>query len=811
MPGAAKDFQINILADDAQARQVFKGFEAVAVGAAATVATAWAKAQITDAFAAAADTGQADARLSASLGATADASARWGEIAGEVWSKGFADRAQVDEAIAAVRRNIGDFSDGEMTDLVTKATALSDVMNQDVVKTTGAAGALLRNGLAKDADEAFDITASGLQSVANQGDDVLDTFTEYSPFFKKLGLDGQQALGLLNQGMAAGARNSDFLADALKEFVIRGQEPVKRSTADTAAAMAAAQQAGESLARAQRDETRAQEGLNAARQQAARDLDALTDRLAGSQLSERSAELAVQRARERLKEVGGSGGDAVAAAEAAYQAAMDRMQTLGAGAAAGDKALLQGAIDRAKADLDAARSAPTPSGLDAAEAKLAYDQAVFQLEQQRKQTQALADEKAKADQAGVEGSQVVQSAQESLANAQKSVTEASDAAAKANANAADNSTALGKAYRRLGIDGEWAAAAIASGGPDAQRALQMVRDGLLGVTDPVERNALAVQFFGTKAEDLQGALYAMNPSTAVDSLGQVAGSADQLATAIEQGPQSKIESLRRGVQGTVTDLLQMSGVMGDAGVWVAAFGGDIIGAVGALGGLALAIVTFRSAQTVATAATVANTAATVANNAAWYASPVTWIILAIIVAIGLLVAAVVWLWTNWDDVTKWMGEAWTNVSNWIGDGINWLGDRVVDVVGWFLSLPQRAGEGIGNLGRGLLEAGHGIAEAFAWLWNNTVGAVEIDLPGFLGFPGAHFSVPDIVVPALASGGIVLGPTLALIGEAGPEAGVPLSRASEHGFGGEGGTTHVVLELDRRVLYEAFIREERGRR
>ncbi|MFG6277921.1 phage tail tape measure protein [Microbacterium sp. 5K110] len=811
MPGAAKDFQINILADDAQARQVFKGFEAVAIGAAATIATAWAKAQVTEAFAGAADTGQANARLAASLGATADESARWGAIAGDVWSKGFADRADVDAAISAVRRNIGNFADGEMTDLVTKATTLSDVMEQDVIKTTGAAGALLRNGLAKDADQAFDITAAGLQSVANQGDDLLDTFIEYSPFFRKLGLDGQQSLGLLSQGMAAGARNSDFLADALKEFVIRGQEPVRRSTADTAAAMAAAQQAGESLARAQRDETRAQEGLNAARQQAVRDLDALADRLAGSQLSERGAELAVQRAQERLKAVGSGNSDTIASAEADYAAAIERQRSLGNRVTAGEQAALQDAVDRAKRDLDAARSAPTPSGLDAAEAKLAYDQAVFQLEQQRKETRALADEKARADQAGVEGSQGVQSAQDSLANAQKSVTEATDAAAKANANAADDSTALGKAYRRLGIDGEWAAAAIASGGPDAQRALQMVRDGLLGVTDPVERNALAVQLFGTKAEDLQGALYAMNPSTAVDSLGRVAGASQQLATTIEEGPQAQIEAQRRAVQNSVTDFLEWSGVMGDAGIWVAAFGGDVLGAVGAVGGLAVAIATFRAAQTVATAATVANTAATVANNAAWYASPVTWIILAIIVAIGLLVAAVVWLWTNWDDVTKWMGEAWTNVSTWIGDGVDWVGGKVGEVVGWFNSLPLQAGVGIASLGRGLLEAGHGIATAFAWLWNNTVGAVDIQLPGFLGFPGAHLSVPDIIVPALASGGVVLGPTLALIGEAGPEAVVPLSRASEHGFGGGGGVTHVVLELDRRVLYEAFVKEERGRR
>jgi hypothetical protein len=50
-----------------------------------------------------------------------------------------------------------------------------------------------------------------------------------------------------------------------------------------------------------------------------------------------------------------------------------------------------------------------------------------------------------------------------------------------------------------------------------------------------------------------------------------------------------------------------------------------------------------------------------------------------------------------------------------------------------------------------------------------------------GFGGKGFSVPNI--PMLANGGIVTGPTLAMIGERGPEAVIPLNRA-----GAMGGTT-----------------------
>lgn len=825
----AKDFIINVVAKDAQARQVVEGFKAVAIGAAAGIAAGWAKARIGEAMTASMDTGQARSRLNAELGNMPADAARYGALAGEVWAEGFTGEIEeVNRGLSSVRRNMGDLADNEMRDVVTEALAIADVFEQDVNKVTGAAGALMRNELAPSASAASDVIAAGLQSNANQADDLLDTFTEYSPFFRKLGLDAKESLGVLNQGMSAGARNSDFLADALKEFTIRGQEPVKRSAAETAAAMKEAQRAGADLVRAQRTEVQAQLDLNSARQQAVRDLADLTDRLQGAQLGERGAALAVERAREKLREIAGDGGDAVAAAEAAYLAATNRMQTFGASASKGERALLQDAVDRAKAELDAARSAPTASGLDSKEAQLSYDEAIYRYEQQRKAVTDLAAEKAEADRAGVDGSKGVQSAQESLASAQQGVADASQAAANANAAAADDSTALGKAYRRLGIDGEWAANAIATGGPEAQRALQMVRDGLLGVEDPVERNALAVQFFGTKAEDLQGALYAMDPSNATAALGEIEGSAERVTDALDQGPMTKVEAMRRGWQGWLSDLINTQGPMGDAAAWFAVFGGDIAGAAAALGPLALAIITFRGAQTAATAATVANTAATAANNVAWYASPVTWIIAAIIVAIGLLIAAGIWLWQNWDNVTKWIGEAWSNLmlgfsivgaaaGEWfagfladIGRGGEWLGSKVDEIVRWFTSIPQRTGEAWTGLLDLVGDVIRNIQNTIIDVWNMTLGGRSFDIPiiGRVNFP--KFAN----IPALAAGGIVTGPTLALIGEAGTEAVVPLSESDRYGFGGGGdGDTvvHTVLQLDGRTVYESVERHKRKRR
>lgn len=69
--------------------------------------------------------------------------------------------------------------------------------------------------------------------------------------------------------------------------------------------------------------------------------------------------------------------------------------------------------------------------------------------------------------------------------------------------------------------------------------------------------------------------------------------------------------------------------------------------------------------------------------------------------------------------------------------------------------------------------------AIAKLWNSTIGKLSFKVPSWVpGIGGKGFDVPDI--PELAEGGIVTGPTVAMIGERGPEAVIPLSKAGMMG-------------------------------
>lgn len=56
----------------------------------------------------------------------------------------------------------------------------------------------------------------------------------------------------------------------------------------------------------------------------------------------------------------------------------------------------------------------------------------------------------------------------------------------------------------------------------------------------------------------------------------------------------------------------------------------------------------------------------------------------------------------------------------------------------------------------------------------------------------------------ADGGVTTGPTLGMVGEAGPEAIIPLDRLAEFGVGG-GGPMHITIELDGRTLTESVMK------
>lgn len=170
-------------------------------------------------------------KMGAQLGYTGEDLARLGKVAGQIYADNFGESFEsVNDTLKSVIQNLRGFTDeseGELRDLAEFTLTLGQTLGEDANAITRAVSQMLRTGLVATAKDAFDLLQQGAQEGVNKAGDLLDTFNEYGTQFRKLGLDGAQAMGLMNQAIKAGARDSDVAADALKEFSIRAVDGSK--------------------------------------------------------------------------------------------------------------------------------------------------------------------------------------------------------------------------------------------------------------------------------------------------------------------------------------------------------------------------------------------------------------------------------------------------------------------------------------------------------------------------------------------------------------------------------------------------------
>ena len=141
-----------------------------------------------------------------------------------------------------------------------------------------------------------------------------------------------------------------------------------------------------------------------------------------------------------------------------------------------------------------------------------------------------------------------------------------------------------------------------------------------------------------------------------------------------------------------------------------------------------------------------------------------------------------WFGARWNDVTNalsnvasWFGNLFTNAYNAVKNAFSSIGSFFSGV--WstvkniFVNAGQMVGSAVGGAFRGAVNAVLGtienIVNGFINMINGVIGVINA-LPGVsLGY------INGISLPRLARGGIVDSPTIAMIGEAGKEAVVPL--------------------------------------
>jgi phage-related minor tail protein len=384
---------------------------------------------------------------------------------------------------------------------------------------------------------------------------------------------------------------------------------------------------------------------------------------------------------------------------------------------------------------------------------------------------------------------------------------AADALKEFSIRAIDGSKAASAGYEALGLNAEKMTAQIAKGGPEAEAGLQLVLDKLRATEDPVKRNAAAVGLFGTKAEDMGKALLAMDPSKATQSLGNLAGAAGKAGDALEQSAGAKLESFKRQVQAGLTDALAKAIPYIEATFgWLQKNSGWVQPLAIGLGLLAAAIGVVVAVQT--------------AWNAALALSPVTWIIIGIVAIIAVIVLLAtktqffqtIWkaVWGFLKAVGSWFAGPFANffVSAWqkvvgafnsaknrvmsvinalkgawnaywstYSKIIGWIVKKGSDMINFFVRMPGRIRSALSNMFSGLWSGFRGVANKIISGWNNLSFKIGGGSVMGVSIPSVTLNTPNI--PYLAEGGIVTGPTVAMIGEGRQdEAVIPLDRLPE---------------------------------
>jgi hypothetical protein len=164
-------------------------------------------------------------------------------------------------------------------------------------------------------------------------------------------------------------------------------------------------------------------------------------------------------------------------------------------------------------------------------------------------------------------------------------------------------------------------------------------------------------------------------------------------------------------------------------------------------------------------------------------------IILVVAGIAALVAGLIWAYQNCepfrnavDAIASVLGGALTFAITAVSNGLEWLWDNVLMPLGnflggTFLAAWTALSNGISWVYNNVLKP---VFDALKWVWDNiikpiaeAIGAVVGAVTGFSGGGTPSNQNPN-VGGHLQQGGIVTKPTRALVGEAGPEAVIPLA-------------------------------------
>jgi phage-related minor tail protein len=157
----------------------------------------------------------------ASTGKGAEEAGRYQDVLEGIYANNYGESFEdIASSMATVTKNMGELNDADLQTITESAYALNDTFEFNIAESTRAAKALMDN-FGTSGEDAMSMIAAGAQNGLDYSGELIDSISEYSVQFAKVGLDADDMFKIFQEGADSGAWNLDKIGDAVKEFSIR--------------------------------------------------------------------------------------------------------------------------------------------------------------------------------------------------------------------------------------------------------------------------------------------------------------------------------------------------------------------------------------------------------------------------------------------------------------------------------------------------------------------------------------------------------------------------------------------------------------
>ena len=167
------------------------------------------------------ETENAVTKVNAYFGETGQAAEESANVIKSVYSDGVGESMDsVADAVLMVKKNLGDLSETDLTNLTQQAITLDELYGIDMNETLRGVNSLMQQyGLT--AQEALDYIVVGTQNGLDKTNELGDNLSEYAGKFSQAGYSASEYFQLLDNGLKNGAYNLDKVNDAINEVTTR--------------------------------------------------------------------------------------------------------------------------------------------------------------------------------------------------------------------------------------------------------------------------------------------------------------------------------------------------------------------------------------------------------------------------------------------------------------------------------------------------------------------------------------------------------------------------------------------------------------